>query len=226
MIGSWSIRLLMTALFCLALVTTFETISGVKAGELVNFPADHKDGEGHSFKLFGLSFKMLQKQPVSKNFISSSEEAVNQNLSLEEEFERNNYPKKSVVATGYTAGYESTGKNPNHPEYGITYSGVKVKRDTFSTIAADLSVFPIGTVLFIPGYGYGVVADKGAAIKGAKLDLYYETVNDVYDHWGKKQLEVYIVKEGNGSLTEQELKMMNEEKTMQVVRQPFQKKKS
>lgn len=57
-------------------------------------------------------------------------------------------PKKSdvmtvtVVATGYTAGYESTGKRPNHPDYGITYSGVKVRRDkkTVSTIAADLKL--------------------------------------------------------------------------------------
>ncbi|MTE25072.1 hypothetical protein GJQ66_12845, partial [Microbacterium sp. ZXX196] len=84
------------------------------------------------------------------------------------------YQKRQVVATGYTAGYESTGKNPNHPSFGITYSGVKVKRDLYSTIAADISVFPIGTVLFIPDYGFGVVADTGSAIKGNKLDLYYE----------------------------------------------------
>ncbi|MEH7106245.1 hypothetical protein V7083_00495, partial [Bacillus sp. JJ1764] len=71
------------------------------------------------------------------------------------------YPKHNVTATGYTAGAESTGKSQGHPEYGITYSGVKVKRDLFSTIAADLAVYPIGTILFIPEYGYGVVADKG-----------------------------------------------------------------
>ena len=45
-----------------------------------------------------------------------------------------------VIATGYTAGVESTGKGPNHPEYGITYSGVMVKRDLYSTVAADLSI--------------------------------------------------------------------------------------
>ncbi|MDI5790449.1 3D domain-containing protein [Bacillus licheniformis] len=42
--------------------------------------------------------------------------------------------------------------------------------------------------MFIPDYGYGVVADTGSAIKGNRLDLYYETVEDVYKEWGKKHL--------------------------------------
>lgn len=113
----------------------------------------------------------------------------------------------SVIATGYTAGYESTGKRPNHPQYGITYSGVKVRRDknAISTIAADLRVFPVGTILYIPGYGYGVVADKGAAIKGNKLDLYFSTTQQVFDEWGKKRVDVRVIKRGNGKLTEQML---------------------
>lgn len=117
----------------------------------------------------------------------------------------------SVIATGYTAGYESTGKRPNHPQYGITYSGVKVRRDkdTISTIAADLNVFPLGTVLYIPGYGYGVVADKGSAIKGNKLDLYFSTTRQVFDEWGKKRVEVRIIKKGSGKLTEQMMKQFD-----------------
>ncbi|WP_275942642.1 3D domain-containing protein [Paenibacillus alba] len=109
-----------------------------------------------------------------------------------------------VTATGYFAGKESTGKNPDHPEYGITYSGIKVKRDdkALSTIAADTSVFPLGTVLFIPGYGYGVVADTGSAIKGKKIDLYFDTKDQVYKEWGKKTVKVFVVKEGHGKVTE------------------------
>ncbi|WP_283214688.1 3D domain-containing protein [Paenibacillus sp. HWE-109] len=109
-----------------------------------------------------------------------------------------------VTATGYFAGKESTGKNPDHPEYGITFSGIKVKRDhkALSTIAADTSVFPLGTVLFIPGYGYGVVADTGSAIKGKKIDLYFDTKDQVYKEWGKKTVKVFVVKEGQGKVTE------------------------
>ena len=87
----------------------------------------------------------------------------------------------------------------------MTYSGVKVKRDLYSTIAADLNVFPLGTILFVPGYGYGVVADTGSAIKGNRLDLYYETVQDVYNQWGKKTVDVYIVQKGKGKLSEDQL---------------------
>ncbi|MGJ7920098.1 3D domain-containing protein [Neobacillus sp. LXY-4] len=141
--------------------------------------------------------------------------------SLEESIDWSKYPKKTVVATGYTAGYESTGKNPGHPEFGITYSGVKVKRDLFSTVAADLNVFPIGTILFIPGYGYGVVADKGGAINGNEVDLYYDTVDEVYNEWGKRTLDVYIIEMGNGTLTENRLTELNENEAMQVFRQQF-----
>jgi len=109
-----------------------------------------------------------------------------------------------VIATGYYAGKESTGKNPGHPEYGVTYSGMKVKRNknSLSTIAADPLVFPMGTVLYIPGYGYGVVADTGGAIKGNKIDLYFETKDQVYKEWGKKTLNVFVVKQGGGKITE------------------------
>lgn len=118
--------------------------------------------------------------------------------------------KVEVVATGYTAGVESTGKKPGHPSYGITYSGVKVRRDHVSTIAADKKIFPIGTVLFIPGYGLGVVADTGSAIKGKKIDLYFEKKADVYKQWGKKKVGVYVLEEGNGKLSEDELIRLNE----------------
>lgn len=109
-----------------------------------------------------------------------------------------------VTATGYTAGYESTGKRPNHPQYGITYSGVKVRRDknAVSTIAADPKVLPMGSILYVPGYGYAVVADTGSAIKGHKIDLYFKTTRQVYREWGKKSVEVQLIKRGKGKCTE------------------------
>lgn len=120
------------------------------------------------------------------------------------------YEEVEVVATGYYAGVESTGKSPGHPQYGITYSGVKVRRDLFSTVAADPSVFPIGTILHIPGYGYGVVADTGSAIKGHKIDLYFDTKQQVFDEWGKRNVTVRVIRKGNGKLTESELDVLNE----------------
>lgn len=115
-----------------------------------------------------------------------------------------------VVATGYYAGVESTGKRPGHPEYGITFSGVKVRQGVLSTIAADPKVFPLGTILYIPGYGYGIVADTGSAIKGKKIDLYYTTKAQIYKEWGKRTVQVFVVKHGNGRVTEQTLDLWDD----------------
>ncbi|PMC40616.1 hypothetical protein CJ195_02560 [Bacillus sp. UMB0899] len=228
-------RLFMSILFLGALTTTFEVISGVEAKDVANwYYEDYKNVEeqskgehnGDIFRVLGLTFKSMNSEPAVQTKISSSVEAVKQDITLEEAIDWSKYPVKKVVATGYTAGVESTGKNPNHPSYGITYSGVKVKRDLYSTVAADLDIFPLGTILFIPGYGYGVVADKGGAIKGNRLDLYYETVKDVYNNWGKKQLDVYVVQMGDGTLTEEQLKRLNEEESMQVFREKYIKSKT
>ncbi|MFD2750204.1 3D domain-containing protein [Virgibacillus siamensis] len=163
-----------------------------------------------------LNFVQPQKRYISSEQVEGPE-------TLAEAVDYQQYPSDTVIATGYTAGYESTGKTPEHPSYGVTYSGIKVKRDLYSTIAADLDVYPIGTVMFIPGYGYGVVADKGGAINGNKIDLYYETVEDVYAQWGKKKVEVYIIERGDGSLTAEELKKMNENHALQVFREQIKK---
>lgn len=192
---NWIKRFALGCLFLMALLATFQSISGVNAKTLITQFASE-----------------LSTTVTASNTTSPS---------LEDAFDWSKYPKYTVTATGYTAGIESTGKTKGHPEYGITYSGVKVKRDLFSTVAADLNVFPIGTVLFIPGYGYGVVADKGGAIKGNELDLYYETVEDVYNKWGKKQVDVYVVQKGDGKLTEEQLQALNEDKALQVFRQQY-----
>ncbi|MCP1125809.1 3D domain-containing protein [Bacillus sp. 3103sda1] len=201
MIKRFSIRMMMVCLFLVALCVTWQAVSGISLSEIIHMYKKNEVKEVHAAE--------QSEQAIPSATVIRA---------LENEKDWSKYRSMEVMATGYTAGRESTGKTKGHPEYGITYSGVKVKRDIYSTIAADLRVFPIGTILFIPGYGYGVVADKGGAIKGNRLDLYYETVQDVYSQWGKKTVNVYIVKMGNGKFTEQELTLLNEAEPMQVFR--------
>ena len=52
---------------------------------------------------------------------------------------------------------------------GKTASGAMARP---GTIAADTSIYPYGTIMHIPGYGYGRVEDIGGAIKGRHIDLY------------------------------------------------------
>ena len=223
----WTKRLVMVSLFVLALGTTFQSVSGVEAQTLKTWIMDQKSNEekasiyykNHKTNNISLSYKFIKRVAGIGTQISSSEPVEASPRTLESSIDWDQYTKNTVIATGYTAGVESTGKSPGHPGYGITYSGVKVKRDLYSTIAADLNVYPIGTILFIPNYGYGVVADKGSAITGNKLDLYYDTVEDVYNNWGKQTLDVYVIQIGTGELTEKQLVELNENKSMQVFRQ-------
>lgn len=161
--------------------------------------------------VYGLKEKREGIKTVKKRLVSASslKQVIDEPSDVVPNLQQ--YPKVRVVATGYYAGYESTGKTPSHPQYGITYSGVKVRRGTYSTIAADLRVFPLGTVLYIPGYGYGVVADKGGAIRGNKIDLYFETKQDVYSQWGKRTVDVYVVHRGSGKFTETMYQALYEE---------------
>lgn len=214
----------MSFLFLGAFFTTVTSVSNVSMAEMQVWMEQDYQGTANErlqrkaeYRQLALEDKKLNKIKEQKRYISS--EQIEVPKTLEEAVNFQQYPSKTVVATGYTAGVESTGKTPDHPQYGITYSGVKVKRDLYSTIAADLSVYPIGTILYIPDYGYGVVADKGGAIKGNKIDLYYPTVEDVYEKWGKKEVDVYLIKLGDGQLSEKTLKSLNENEALQVFRE-------
>jgi hypothetical protein len=60
------------------------------------------------------------------------------------------------------------------------------------TLAADTRYRPFGTRIFIPDYGWGVVEDRGSAIKGPdRLDLYFSSHDDALK-WGRRRVEVII----------------------------------
>lgn len=205
-------RLGMFVLFIVALYSTMASISNLTFTDVYSIMAQKTD-ENNPFTLYDTKHVRLE---------SKNELKIDDDQDIEADFETmvdlNQYPVKRVLATGYTAGVESTGKTEAHPEYGVTFSGVEVTRDLYSTIAADLSVFPIGTILYIPDYGYGVVADKGSAITGEKIDLYYPTVEDVYTEWGKKEVDVYVIERGDGHLTEEVMQKLNENEALEVFR--------
>src|SRR5690625_3839346 len=216
-------RTVMTLLFFGALYTTVTTISNISLTDLQVLMKDDALVFKHEQMIWGKENQMSSEEKLhsvkQKNFII--EEAEEQ--TIEELLQLDQYPQEKVVATGYTAGFESTGKTPDHPEYGITYSGVEVKRDLYSTIAADLNVYPIGTIMYITDYGKGLVADKGSVINGNKIEHYYESVDDVYNEWGKKEVDVYIIKRSDGQFTTDEHIKLNENKALQVFREQIKK---
>jgi len=60
------------------------------------------------------------------------------------------------------------------------------------TIATDPRVIPLGTELYIEGYGSAVAADTGGAIQGQKIDLYMDSEHECLQ-WGRRQVEVRVI---------------------------------
>jgi 3D (Asp-Asp-Asp) domain-containing protein len=78
---------------------------------------------------------------------------------------------------------------------GITASGKLVTHNGGRFVAADTSVLPFGTKLVIPGYADNQaveVADRGGAIKGNKLDLFFPT-HEAALAWGRQMVEVTVI---------------------------------
>jgi 3D (Asp-Asp-Asp) domain-containing protein len=84
----------------------------------------------------------------------------------------------------------SSGPNKGKPKkVGITASGTKARK---GTIAADRRYYRFGTVLYIPGYGYGRVEDTGRAIQGpSRIDLFFGSHQQALN-WGRRRVSVKV----------------------------------
>ena len=85
-------------------------------------------------------------------------------------------------STAYTGGgITATGTTPVYNPGGI------------STIAVDPRVIPLGSLVYVEGYGKAIAADTGGAIQGNIIDIYVDTYEQAVD-WGRKHgLSVYIL---------------------------------
>jgi len=91
----------------------------------------------------------------------------------------------TVEATAYTA--KCTGCS------GITATGINLKDNpNKKVIAVDPSVIPLGTEVYVEGYGRAVAGDTGGAIKGKKIDLHVPTTEQALD-WGRQTVKVKIL---------------------------------
>jgi 3D (Asp-Asp-Asp) domain-containing protein/peptidoglycan hydrolase CwlO-like protein len=88
-----------------------------------------------------------------------------------------------MVATAYFSG--GGGLNGN----GITAIGLQTKK---GIVAVDPKVIPLGTRLYIPGYGEALAADTGGWVKGNRIDLVFDSLEDCY-RYGRRKIKVYLV---------------------------------
>ena len=93
---------------------------------------------------------------------------------------------KTMVASGYNVFCRG-----RHARYaGRTRTGIMAK---YGIVAVDPRVIPLGTLLYVEGYGFALAADTGSAIKGNRIDLCFQTKHEA-DTYGLKPVQVHILK--------------------------------
>lgn len=100
-----------------------------------------------------------------------------------------------TASRGDTSGKKTIScKSTAYSGHSATASGRAPCRDKngISTIAVDPTVIPLGTKVYVEGYGYAVAADTGGAIKGNKIDVYFNSKSECTS-WGRKQVQVKII---------------------------------
>jgi 3D (Asp-Asp-Asp) domain-containing protein len=71
---------------------------------------------------------------------------------------------------------------------GMTALGVPVGK---GVVAVDPQLIPLGTKLHVPGYGRGLAADVGTAIKGRIIDLWFPTLRKARA-WGRRTVTITV----------------------------------
>lgn len=135
--------------------------------------------------------EVIRKEPVQQIVAVS---ALNDDYNLSRGGNFSYVKTFEMRATAYTADYQSTGKEPGHPDFGITATGTVARRNSgsYSSVAVDPRVIPLGTKLYIEGYGYAIAEDTGGAIKGNRVDLFFDSASEA-DNWGVRWINVYVM---------------------------------
>jgi 3D (Asp-Asp-Asp) domain-containing protein/predicted nucleic acid-binding Zn-ribbon protein len=87
-----------------------------------------------------------------------------------------------------TAGRTLTVSSTGYSLPGRTATGIPVG---WGVIAVDPSVIPLGTRLTVPGYGDGVAADTGSAVRGATIDLWFPLLGQA-QAWGRRTVTITL----------------------------------
>ncbi|HAC3686189.1 TPA_asm: LysM peptidoglycan-binding domain-containing protein [Listeria monocytogenes] len=113
------------------------------------------------------------QKSTSSNEASSNSSSAQGNVSKE----------LTVTATAYSKAEPGMGH--------MTATGIDLN-DNSRVIAVDPSVIPLGSKVYVEGYGQAIAADTGGAIKGNKIDVHLNSVQEA-NNWGVKQVKVQIL---------------------------------
>ena len=128
--------------------------------------------------------------PVTANLaiqLTENEQAAEQRRAREREAERvsRGIPRYRAAYTMHASAYLPSDGGGS----GITATGMAARR---GVVAVDPNVIPLGSRLYIPGYGEAIAADTGGAIVGNTIDLCMESYDEAIQ-FGRRSVEVYVL---------------------------------
>lgn len=129
------------------------------------------------------------ERPVSRSYSEEKQKAEKT-----EEVEQQDNSKKeqgktmTVEATAYTAYCNGCS--------GVTYTGIDLRANpNQKVIAVDPNVIPLGSKVYVEGYGEAIAGDIGGLIKGNRIDVFIPSKSDAYE-WGRRTVEITILEYG------------------------------
>jgi 3D (Asp-Asp-Asp) domain-containing protein len=141
------------------------------------------------------------KIDVKEGLIKALKEKFNSNKNEIRDFkvEDSTVVYGNFIATAYDLSYESCGKYPSNPAYGVTFSGKKAVKGT--TIAVDPLVIPLGSNVYIKfpdkfSYldGWYIAEDIGSKVKGNIIDIFLgESAFKEMENFGSRKINVEII---------------------------------
>ena len=120
---------------------------------------------------------------------AAAAESRSQNLGSSGDGSGGSSPAPSTPPTPPASGKKITVSSTGYCLRGTTATGIPV---AWGVIATDPSFIPLGTRMFVPGYGEGVAADTGSAVKGAVIDLWFPTCAQATG-WGRRTVTITVL---------------------------------
>ena len=128
--------------------------------------------------------------PVTADLVielTENEQAAEQRRAREREADRvsRGIPRYRAAYTMYASAYLPGDGGGS----GVTATGMVARR---GVVAVDPDIIPLGSRLYIPGYGEAIAADTGGAIVGDTIDLCMESYDEAIE-FGRRSVEVYVI---------------------------------
>ena len=183
------------SLFAVMIASTFIFVGTSQA-------ATHTIKKGENLTVLAKKYDTTVKELMKLNDLKSTNIQIKQVIKLPSHIKNKTAVKKNtkksatdpsnvkktirMTATAYTANCKGCS--------GITKTGLNLRKNpSLKVIAVDPKIIPLGSKVWVEGYGIAVAGDIGGAIKGNKIDLFMNKKSTA-NQWGRKKVTVKVLK--------------------------------